>query len=244
VSYEDLGDLDAALREYKACLELAKRINNTTWMAIASNNIGEVSLTQGALEAAVEGFTTAVETYDRQGDPIVVAGAALVNLSRAYQRQQRYDDSAAQLSRARDLLTQANARGVLPLADLQEAELSLATGDLGPAQQAAQRTLDEAREMGMQVLEARALRVLGELSAATGDPDDARTLINESIEISGRIGAEYERARALLSLGSVLQVIDEDRAASRAITGARVVFERLGAAVDLEAARALEAALA
>jgi tetratricopeptide (TPR) repeat protein len=240
VSYEDLGELDSALREYRACLELAQRINNTTWMAIASNNIGEVSLTQGALEAAVEGFTTAVETFERQGDPIVVAGAALVNLSRAYQRQQRYGEAATELRRARALLTQANARGVLPLADLQEAELSLATGEFEPARRSSQRALDEAREMGMQVLEARALRVIGELAAAMDDTERARSYLNDSIQISERIGAEYDRGRALLSLGAVLgTVASESAPASRAITDALTIFERLGAAVDLQTARDL-----
>ena len=57
------------------------------------------------------------------------------------------------------------------------------------------------------------------------------------------IGAEYERGRALLALGSVLQAADEERPASRAVADARTIFERLGAAVDLEAARQLEAAL-
>jgi len=240
VSYEDLGELDSALREYRSCLELAERINNATWMAIASNNIGEVSLTQGELEAAVEGFTTAVQTFERLGDPIVVAGAALVNLSRAYQRQGRYPEAAAELSRARKLLMQANARGVLPLADLQEAELSLAIGDLEPARRTSRRALSEARDMGMQVLEARALRVIGELAAAADDLPRARTALNESIEISERIGAAYDRARALLALGSVLRLLNEPRPASRAIADARIVFERLGAAVDLEAARSLE----
>lgn len=240
VSYEDLGELDSALREYRACLELAERINNTTWIAIASNNIGEVSLTQGALEAAVEGFTTAIETFERQGDPIVVAGAALVNLSRAYQRQSRYEEAATQLERARELLTQANARGVLPLADLQEAELSLAIGDLEPARRTSQRALDEARDMGMQVLEARALRVIGELAAATGQLDRAHERLTESVEISARIGAEYERARALLALGSVLREQSDSRPADEAFIGARRVFERLGAAADLEATRDLE----
>jgi class 3 adenylate cyclase/tetratricopeptide (TPR) repeat protein len=241
VSYEDLGELDSALHEYRACLELAKRINNTTWMAIASNNIGEVLLTQGALDEAVDGFTTAVETYERQGDPIVIAGAALVNLSRAYQRQRRYDAARDRLQRARELLSQANARGVLPLADLQEAELSLAIGDLDPATRSSQRALDQARQMGMQVLEARALRVQGELASANGDPERARELLEESAGISERIGAAYDRGRALLALGSTLRSLDQPRPAARAITTARGVFERLGATVDLAAARALEA---
>jgi len=242
VSYEDLGELDAALNEYRACLALAERINNTTWVAIASNNIGEVALTQGALAEAVEGFSMAVETYERQGDPIVVAGAALVNLSRAFQRQRRYDESAVQLARARELLSQANARGVLPLADLQEAELNLATGALEPARLTAQRALDEAREMGMQVLEARALRVQGELAARVDDLQGARSLLASSIRISERVGAEYDRARALLALGAALQAVNGGSEANQAIADATSVFERLGAAVDLEVARSLQPA--
>ena len=242
VSYEDLGELDAALREYRACLELAKRINNTTWIAIASNNIGEVSLTQGALEAAVEGFATAVETYERQGDPIVVAGAALVNLSRAYQRQQRFDEAAAALERARELLGRANARGVLPLADLQEAELRLARGQIEPARRSSERALSEAQEMGMQVLEARALRVLGEVASTSGDVGRARELLEQSIQITERVGAEYERGRALLSLGRLLREREGVNGGEDILGRARAVFERLGAVADLEAAQQAEAA--
>ena len=80
-----------AADEYQACLELAQRINNATWIAIASNNIGEALLTQGEVDDAIDGFNTAVETYERRGDPMIIAGAALVNLSRAHLQQGDHD---------------------------------------------------------------------------------------------------------------------------------------------------------
>lgn len=240
VSYEDLGDLQHAADEYRACLELARRINNATWIAIASNNIGEALLTQGHIEEAIEGFSSAVETYERRGDPAVLAGAALVNLSRAHLQQGDYETAAAEVARARELLEQAGARGVLPLADLQLAELNYAKGDYESATNCAEQVLSDARTMGMQILEARVLRLLGDLASVAGTIEDAEAHLRESMAITERVGAEYDRGRAMLSLGRLIQErTKRQQAATRLLEDTVRVFERLGAENDLREARAL-----
>ena len=94
--------------------------------------------------------------------------------------------------------------------------------------------------MGMRILEARSLRLLGELDAAMGLAERGEERLRESLAIAERIGAEYDRGRAMLSLGRLIQERTERRrAATRMLEDTVRVFERLGAESDLREARAL-----
>lgn len=245
VSYEALGRLDEAHEHYSAALDAAERIGNRTWAAIAHNNIGEVLLTQGRVDEAIAEFEQTVATYEQTGDPAVVAGQALVHLSRAEQRRQRLAQAAERLEAGARILRETGARGVTPLADLQEAELALESGSIESAQRACQRALTDARATGMQVIEARALRLVGRVAMARERGEEAEAPLRESVALAHRVGAQYEKGQALLNLAELYASRPEEKGARRrrelALRRAITIFERLGASHDLARARVIEA---
>ena len=87
--------------------------------------------------------------------------------------------------------------------------------------------------------EGTALRILGEIGAAQDQFDLAEELTHQSIAVLEEIGDEYQRARGQLSLARMYAAQGKVTAAMTTLENCIPVFERSGAALDLEAARAL-----
>lgn len=203
LSYEALGELNRALVQHEACLATAKRVGNTTAVAITHNNLGEVLLKQGEIAEAAEHFEQTVEIFQRQGERVAAMGLALVNLSRARLAGGDREGARQRLDEGERLLRGAGARGLLTEALLQRAELALADGDLVAADLHGQECLAAAREMGMQVMEAKCLTVLGEVAARAGRRTEALENLRASSTLCARLGAGYEQGVALLLLARI-----------------------------------------
>jgi DNA-binding CsgD family transcriptional regulator len=113
----------------------------------------------------------------------------------------------------------------------------LAIGDTAAAREAADRLATIADESGLDRLEACAALADGRVLAAEGDAR-AVARMTRAVELFGSLGLPFESGRAQFELSRVL-------AASRPAVAARegklavAAFDRLGAAVDADAAAAL-----
>jgi tetratricopeptide (TPR) repeat protein len=201
--YQLLGNLDEARRHYETSLKARERMGNVIDAAMVHNNIGEVLLTQGHLSEAVRRFRRVVETYEKTGEPLGVSGLALVNLSRAYQRQRHHETAVECVERGKELLRKAGARGPLVEAILQHAELELEAGEVGSAARTCRRALRQSSELGAKLLEARGVRILGRIALARGDRTVAEDNLKRSVALAERLGADYERGLSLLYLAEL-----------------------------------------
>ncbi|MBI4340071.1 MAG: tetratricopeptide repeat protein [Chloroflexi bacterium] len=244
--YQLQGMLDRALHHYQASLQASERLSNHVAAAIVRNNIGEVLLTQGHLEEAVEHLQRVVERYEQTGEPLAVAGLALVNLSRARQRQQRYGESQDCVEKGIALFRKAGARGLLAEAYLQQAEAELARGRAEAALRTCQRALKDIREMGSRLLETQGLRILGRIAHGQGRLEEAEEDLRESVALAQRLGADYEKAQALLCLAVLYGEQGQREGFARmrglALRQATAIFRRLGAKGDLSLAMRVQAA--
>jgi hypothetical protein len=93
--------------------------------------------------------------------------------------------------------------------------------------------------MTMRSEEGSTLRVLGEIAEAQSQADLAATRLRESIEIQAEVGDEYEKARSQLALAKLYVSQQKPNDGTNLLDQCTPVFERLGAALDLEAARTL-----
>ena len=75
-----------------------------------------------------------------------------------------------------------------------------------------------------------------------GRPDDAETLLQRSMELLGQVGDNYGLACAQLSLAELYSRRGEHGRGADLLATCRPVFERLGAALELARAQALEPA--
>ncbi|MDP2731102.1 MAG: adenylate/guanylate cyclase domain-containing protein [Dehalococcoidales bacterium] len=239
--YQALGILDKALYHYQAGLEACQRLGNPNLVAIKHNNIAEVLLIQGHIEEAIDHLDKVVETYERTGSPLGPTGLAMINLSRAYQRQQDYPKAFRQLQKAMELIKKARHPGLQAEALLQQAELELETGQIELARRTCQRGLKETGKMGLKLVEVRGLRILGRINMARADGYvQAEANLQQSVLLAEQMKADYEKALSLLYLAELRsseRVGKENRRGFRtAISQAIAIFRRIGAQKDLDRA--------
>ncbi len=241
--YHLLGDLDKALHHYRIAMKADERMGNFTAVAIAHNNIGEALLAQGSIEDSIGHLQKVVETYEERGDPLAAAGLALVNLCRAYQCLGQYDQARVHLRHGRALLKKANAGGLLMEVQVQQAELELEQGQIERAMRTCSLALEQTRQTGAKLLEARALRVMGRISLARGRRSQAESQLLESAVLAETLKADHERALSLLCLAEFYAAdtksLDSLRRGRAFLRKAITLFRRIGATRDLSRALGL-----
>ena len=99
----------------------------------------------GNTDGAIDHLQKVVETYERKGESLISCGLALVNLSRGYQRKNDYTTAFDCLEKGISLLRRAGTHGILVEAQLQKAELQLATSEI----ECATRTCQLAIKVGI-----------------------------------------------------------------------------------------------
>ena len=81
--------------------------------------------------------------------------------------------------------------------------------------------------------------MLGEVATAQEACEEARAALGEAIALLAEVRDEYEGARSQLALARLCISCGQFKEARDALERCTPVFERLDAALDLEAARAL-----
>ncbi len=163
-----------------------------------------------------------------------------MNLGHTFIRRGEIEAAYQHLRASQDYYEQAQARDFLPEMHRYFAEAALIAGELTEAQAQGERSLHLARELAMRGEQGCALRVLGEIATAQEQFDQAKEYLQESISILEEVGDAYEGACTRLSLAQVHAYRAESTECLVALDHCIPVFERLGAALDLPAARALQ----
>jgi class 3 adenylate cyclase/tetratricopeptide (TPR) repeat protein len=201
-AFQLVGALADAQRHYERAAEAAARLGNVQGRAIIENNIGEVLLAQGQLDEAAARFAITVEVHTETGQAAVWAGLALVNLSRVAARRGDLDEAHRVLERGTGLLRRARARGLLLEAAQQRIALLVAAGDLVTAARSNRRLANEARELGMQLFEARSAILEGRIALLEGDRGRATAALRRAVGFAEAAGARPEQAEAWAVLAS------------------------------------------
>jgi tetratricopeptide (TPR) repeat protein len=241
-----LGRFDEALEHYRLALGMFARIGNVKEVALVEGNIGELHVACGDFKPAIEHLQSALDACDRLPTAYLIEAGARLNLARAHQGLQHYNEAATELQHAASLYTKAGAPADVTEVMLQQADLELERGSLSDAQRTCEEALDAADGLGHRQHMARATRILGRIAQAQGDKRHGEELLRDSAAEAERIGAQGERGLALLALAELYAVWDapaERRAAfRRTVRQAIKVLENVGARAAAEKARALQSA--
>jgi DNA-binding CsgD family transcriptional regulator len=116
------------------------------------------------------------------------------------------------------------------------AQLRLAQDQLGPAQAAIRRLLDEARDDRIRT---DLLAVFVEVMLAAGELDAARGAADELSKITARLGAPYLQALSARAIGSLLLAEGDARSALLRLREAWAVWQRLEAPYEAARTRVL-----
>jgi DNA-binding NarL/FixJ family response regulator len=222
------GDWPAAEREARrACAELEGfHVGN---VAAGWAEIGEIRRRLGDLTGAEEAFA---QSEALCGHPS--AGLALVRLA-----QNRIDAATAIITRmlAEQTWNEA-ARGRLLPAHIQ---IAVAAGDLDAAEAAATDLERIAADTGNPLLLAGALSARGRLQLAQGDSAAACATLQHAVQRWLELSVPYEVATARLLLGRACRTCGDDDGAAASLAQAAEIFDRLGAAMDAQQVRAVDA---
>jgi ATP/maltotriose-dependent transcriptional regulator MalT len=189
--------------------------------------LGEIRLRRGDVAGAEESFCRAHE-LGRDPQP----GLALVRLA-----QGQTAPAAAALHAGLASVSGSRMERARLLAA--QAEVALAAGDLGLAQDAAAELFSIADALDTPAVQAMAARARGAARLADGDAGGALTDLRGALAIWRDLGLPYEEAQTRLLIAKAGRALGDEEGATLEIQAARAAFERLGARTDAQRARAL-----
>lgn len=232
------GQWAIAAEAYDKALKIVSRIGDVARVATLQINRGALLLSMGRVEEAERAFEIGHEIYTRMGNPIGEASASSF-LGQTAIATGRPADAVARLSRSLALLEQVGARGYAAevLRCLGHAELL--AGDPDKARQTLNQGLLVATEAGNEQEIAILGSLLAELQAMEDDLAGASDRVKDAITRLRNVGDPLELGRALLRSARILRRAGDPRSATAAAEEAADLFSKLGASLDLAAARAL-----
>ncbi len=238
----DLGRWSEADRYYHEAGRIFSQLGNVYNRIFVDNNLGGIALNQGRLDDALHFYRRALRSLEQIGGSLWVMGALNLNLGATHVRTGETAVAFEHLERAREMFERAKVRDLLPELHRRLAEAHLSLGDTVAARREAETSLAVAEELTMLAEQGQTLRTLALIAAEEGRPDDAETLLQRSMELLGQVGDNYGLACAQLSLAELYSRRGEHGRGADLLATCRPVFERLGAALELARAQALEPA--
>jgi DNA-binding CsgD family transcriptional regulator len=203
----------------------------------ACHELGEIHRLRGEFDRAEEIYR---ETTRHGGEH--EPGVALLRLARGDTK-----GAVSAIRRALEIPSDPASRACALAACT---EVMLAAGDRAAARCAAEELESLAEATGSEYLCVLASGAIGDILVAEGDPRGALLRLRQAWRIAQELELPYEAARARVSMALANRSMGDEEAASMELDAARRVFERLGAAPDLERveriarARAAESAAA
>jgi class 3 adenylate cyclase/predicted ATPase len=235
----DTGQWQQADDHYHQARQVFDQIGDVYNRAFADNNLGEIRLKRGELENALASYQTALQTMERIGGSRYVLGVMHMNLGATFIRRGEIDTARTHLRTSQEYFEQVQARDWLPELHCHWAEAALRAGEPSEAEKQGRQALILARELEMQGEEGKSLCVLGESAIAQGQFSQARACLDASISLLRQVGDEYANARSQLALARLHATQGDQTAALTTLKDCMPIFERLEAALDLDAAHAL-----
>ncbi|MFN2226529.1 MAG: tetratricopeptide repeat protein [Anaerolineae bacterium] len=239
-AFFSLGRWTEAEDHYQAARKIFYQIGDVYNRAVADNNLGGIMLNQGRLDEALDAYLRVLAAFEEIGGSLWVLGMVHMNLGATFVRRGDAEMARFHLHTSRGYFDQARSRDFLPELHRHLAGAALLSGDLLGAGAHGRQALDLARELTMRGEEGSSLAVLGRVALQQGQLDEAEAQLAAGLAILKEVGEEYEAARCRLSLAEVNVAAGRPEAAREALGRCLPVFERLGARLDLAAAREFE----
>jgi class 3 adenylate cyclase len=226
------GDWAEAEREARVATEELERYRLIDAAGYAQNQVGEIRLRMGDLDAAAEAFDRAYD-YGHDAQP----GLSLLHLARGEveEASRSINRAVAATSGSGGLVDQATRGRLLPA----QVEIAIAAHDLDAARTAVEELEQVAEVFERPMFQAGALTARGELLLREARASEASPVLGKSWRLWQATDLPYEAARARLEYAEALAAEGDATTARRDFLAARGAFERLGASLDVERVDAL-----
>lgn len=231
------GRLAEAGRGFTRALDLAERTQDMLMMARAANNLGNVDLYLGQLDAALASYRLARSRFERAGLPQGEA-EALINIGIAWRELGRLTEAQESAEDALEIAERIGSRRLIAQALAMRAEATAHAGDVAVARTLVQRALDIARAERDRLAEIEALRLRGCIEREAGDRVAAQAWLEDALALAREIQHPWAAATVLKDLGHLHLRRGAREAAARAFTEAAQSYSAIGADVRADEMRA------
>lgn len=244
IAYTNLGILyyargmwPKAAESFEHAYELRRQNGYLAEQATNLYNLGMLRIEMGQHERAGTDLAESL-AISRQLHDNVAAACAVGGLLRLAVIQSKPDEATQYADQAQQLLAYAPEDEQIQIFALL-ALIHASRGEVSQGLRHADEALHMARSSGKSDQEPECLRVLGILKVRAGDYAEAESLFGQALAASQAGNDAYRQGLALMELGRLFEQRGDMHKASEMSSAAREIFERLGAAHDLQQARAL-----
>ena len=201
-SYQQLGEIQTALKYQSQAIQIARDLGNRYQEANLTLAFGHIQRSLGYMQKALDAYQRARDIFAglsaRLGEANAIEniGGAYLALGEPQQALNCYEKALPTYLSVGGPFDQSNVLNGMGLAHLR----------LGKMQEAIElyaRALENARKHGLPRLEASTLGNLGSAHLALGDKQKASDYYNQELALCRRMGARACTAAALNSLGEV-----------------------------------------
>jgi len=235
----DLGQWAEADHHYHQAHKIFYQLGDVYYCAVIDNNLGGIALNQGRLEEALNFYREGLQSLEKIGASAYVLGVFHMNIGAALIRKGDIEAARQQLKTSRKYYEQAQSRDFLPELYRHMAEAALHLRNLPEAETYGQKSLALARELAMRAEEGKTLRVLGKIAVLQEQVPQAEEAFRQSLAILTEGSETYEAACTRLCIARLYARQNKTKAALEAVKACIAVFQKLEAALDLQAAKDL-----
>jgi class 3 adenylate cyclase/predicted ATPase len=232
------GNLRAAADECQRAAQVMTEIGDQNTLAGVEVNIGVIYYKLGDFAAALDHYDTSLQIALAIGAPSIES-IVRSNLGEVYRRIGRLDESLDQLLQSIELCRRMHDELGLTEAARQLAETYIALDRLAEAEESCAQAIRWAAAAGDAQATAIAYRVRGMLAAARGDDETAIDATQRSVQTLTELGSTQELGQSLVVQAGIWLRAGRADLARATIEEAIVLFQKAGAAADLEHATQL-----
>ena len=239
------GDWDKALANYKRAAEIQEQLGDVEGLSLTTLNLGILYTERGEWQKAQDNLQRSLKIAQEINHPYQL-GASHMNLGRFYLLQGQETESAHHLNAAISLYTEAGARTYPSLSEAYDlrARLCLMQQHLEEAQAWAKRsyellaesTSSESNSVGW----GRYEQLQGRLALASGHLEEAQSHLLRSQKIFQSNELLIEIGRTAYWQAILRHKLGETDSARDKLAKAAQIFQKLGAAADLDRVRELQ----
>lgn len=231
------GQWDQALEHLERSLDIRQKIGDIEGIARNNTNLCELYSERGDFSKAINYGEHALATGEKIKHGNITC-FALINLAHVKILQKEFDRAIRDLKRSISIATDMGSKERIAEAQWHLAEAYLGLGQLDTAQTFADQAKSLASEIGRKLIESKGLRTLANIAQHQHDLPKAMDCIERSLSILTALKSQFELAKSQYQLAILYRDQGNLALARTTLEQALVTFDRLGAKVEQQRARA------
>lgn len=232
------GNWDQALENFERSVEFNESLGDVEAILLLHTNIGLLETDRGNLQKAFTSLNKSLDGAKRIGHRFIEFIASL-HLSRYYLAENQWKKSLAHSVKSAEICEEIGAQEHLPDVYWCQGAAWLKQGNLEKAEQHGKKALirleetDPAQE-SPSTEKARVLRLLGKIELRKGNLKQAKEYLEKSAQQSSLLENQLELGRTTALVAALAKKEGDTIKARLKENEARIIFQRLGAQLDLE----------